>query len=75
MIPAANAGGWDVSPNDVKGEVAGVALGHTEKNRPAFPKAKRTLQFCIQNMAQEIEDSEKKVDEEKPAADDDKNLT
>jgi hypothetical protein len=63
LVPSIDADGWDVSPEDVR-EVSGISLGRTEENSPAFPKAKRTLQFCIQNMVKEKEDTESK--DEKP---------
>lgn len=59
LVPSIDVPGWDVAPEHI-GEVTGVAMTHTEKERPAFPKAKRMLQFCIQNTIKEIEDAEEK---------------
>jgi len=57
LLPEDTAMGAVVAPENIR-EVSGIALGHGEKKSPAFPKAVRMLQFCIQNMIDESKDDE-----------------
>lgn len=57
-----NIDSWDVAPEHI-GEVTGIALGNSQENQPAFPRAEMTLQFQIQNFAEAVKEKEEKVEE------------